>query len=290
MVTKKQNEANQKNALLSTGAITAEGKVIVSLNAIKHGVFAKDLIVASGIGRENEKEYYEILNNLIDCLSPQNQIESLLVEKISMDFWRLRRVIRFETGSIQKYIDETIKSCYDSYMSKTNIELEKDIEQNKSCIKWNVQYLECLKNNLVTFDYPNWKGKDIESDIIEDFYLITNNMEYSSFTKEEKEKLQFGKFNFSELKAVLKKNGYSSTKEITTRLVELYSKQNQELEEEMLKLEQKKTENIAMDKLNTKICAIPKDENIDKVLKYEKSIQRSIFQNLLLLKKLQGSF
>ncbi|MEI8365655.1 MAG: hypothetical protein WCF65_04470 [Parachlamydiaceae bacterium] len=34
----------------------------------------------------------------------------------------------------------------------------------------------------------------------------------------------------------------------------------------------------------------PTTDNTDKVLKYERSLQKSIFQNLLMLKKLQGTF
>src|SRR5438477_218421 len=102
MTTQKQIEANSLNAQLSTGPITVIGKAVVATNAIKHGIFTKDLILTSEIGQESEDEYQEILDNLIDCLSPCNQMESLLVEKITVDFWRLRRTIRFETGSIAK--------------------------------------------------------------------------------------------------------------------------------------------------------------------------------------------
>ena len=112
MSSEKQLIANQNNALLSTGPKTSEGKAIISTNAVKHGVFTKDLIISSILGKENEDEYQEMLNNLIDCLSPQNQMESLLVEKIAIDFWRLKRVIRFETGSIQKYLEEIFKEFY----------------------------------------------------------------------------------------------------------------------------------------------------------------------------------
>ena len=83
----KQNEANKKNALLSTGPTSKEGKEVVCLNAIKHGIFAKDLIIESGIGKEKTEEYHDLLHNLIVSLNPNNQIEMLLVEKISIDFW-----------------------------------------------------------------------------------------------------------------------------------------------------------------------------------------------------------
>jgi hypothetical protein len=112
MTTEKQRIANQANALLSTGPTSEEGKAIVSANSTKHGIFTKDLIVSSTIGRENADEYNEVLNNLKECFMPQNQMESLLVEKITIDFWRLRRVIRYEAASISSYLETIFKNFY----------------------------------------------------------------------------------------------------------------------------------------------------------------------------------
>lgn len=109
ITSEKQFLTNQQNAKLSTGPVTIEGKEIVAVNAIRHGIFTKDLIIASGIGRENQAEYDELLANLIQCLAPSNQMESLLVEKIAVDFWRLRRTIRFEAGSISQQIELMIE-------------------------------------------------------------------------------------------------------------------------------------------------------------------------------------
>jgi len=53
MTTEKQVEANKQNALVSTGPVTAEGKALVSQNAVKHGIFARDLIITSGDGKED---------------------------------------------------------------------------------------------------------------------------------------------------------------------------------------------------------------------------------------------
>lgn len=106
MTTEKQIDANKQNALLSTGAITEEGKAIVAKNAIKHGVFVKDLIVSSEAGRENIEEYLQIQNGLIESLNPVGQMEQLLAEKIAVDFWRIKRVLRYETGNIRKRIDK----------------------------------------------------------------------------------------------------------------------------------------------------------------------------------------
>ncbi len=139
MTTQKQMNANRLNAQQSTGPKSNEGKAIVSSNAIKHGIFTKYLILASTFGKEDDKEYLEMLNNLVDCLTPQNQMESLLVEKIAIDFWRLRRTIAFKTGSISKHINTMLKSNY-TYGTKDNTETAIPADQNrfflwfKSCL------------------------------------------------------------------------------------------------------------------------------------------------------------
>lgn len=288
MTTQKQIEANCQNAQLSTGPMTISGKAIVSTNAIKHGIFTKDLILTSEIGQENEDEYREILNNLEDCLSPCNQMENLLVEKIAVDFWRLRRTIRFETGSITQCIKSLLKELY-SHGNQNNEKIDEEIQQKQQLITWNLSYLGCLDKGEVTFDQPTWKGNVIESDIIEDFYMIAKS--FSSLTKEEREKLYYsGDFDFDELHALLKRNGYSDTKKISTKLIELYTKQNQRLEEEIQKLTKQKLVNAASNTLTYMLGMTPTMDNADKVLKYERSLQKSIYQNLFLLKKLQGVF
>ncbi len=93
-----------------------------------------------------------------------------------------------------------------------------------------------------------------------------------------------------ELQVLLRKNGYSDAKEISAKLIELYSRQNQRLEEDIQKLIKQKLTNDTSNKLTFMLGLIPTVDNTDKVLKYERSLQKSIFQNLLMLKKLQGAF
>ncbi|MBX9743964.1 MAG: hypothetical protein K2X08_01995 [Chlamydiales bacterium] len=68
--------------------------------------------MSCSFGKEDQGEYEELLSNLVSSLSPQNQIESLLVEKIAIDFWRLRRVIQFEAESISKYLETIFQEFY----------------------------------------------------------------------------------------------------------------------------------------------------------------------------------
>ena len=263
--------------------ITAKGERIVSINAIRHGIFTKDLITTSSM-KELESEYQEMLANLIDCLSPQDQMESLLVEKIALDFWRLKRVLRFESGSIEKHLEMLSKEFY-SCGRENNEKLNERIKEKEEYSNWIAAYLEHLKKEEVSFDQPIWIGEDIESDIVDDFYLIAKTL--TNLTDEEQKRLNTGSFDFIEIKELLRRKGCLSAKEISPKLIEIYTRQDQRLIQEIENFKKNKCKNEEADRMNSLLAIIPQQENTDKILKYERSIQKSIFQNLLLLKRLQ---
>lgn len=293
MTTKKQIQANQENALLSTGAVTQEGKNAISRNAIKHGIFAKDLIVKSELGQENEEEYLELVYELVESLSPQGKLENLLVEKIAIDFWRLRRVIRFETGSIGKYLNDVLKDYYNPWKSGEKHlpadAIDKKLKETKSYIEWNKKYIVCLKKGIVKFDKPTWEGREVESDIEDDLYMIANRIDQRLLSEDERKKLEYGELKLSALKKIIARAGYNTNQEITDELIKFFTNQNEKYEKEIDDLKEQKTANGIADELNVKLCSLPPCDNLEKVLKYEKSIQKSIFQNLIMLKKLQNT-
>lgn len=99
-------------------------------------------------------------------------------------------------------------------------------------------------------------GKNITSDILEDFYMIAK--EIPSLTKDQRERLYYSDdFAFSELQALLKKSGYSHPEIITEKLLELYTKQNLSLEQEIQSLRDKKMSNDEVNKLFNLLGMIP---------------------------------
>ncbi|MCP4481334.1 MAG: hypothetical protein GY817_00700 [bacterium] len=268
MITQKQIEANKNNALLSSGAVTEEGKIIVSKNAVKHGIFAKDLIISNGLGKENKKEYQEILGNLVEDLKPRGQVEYLLIEKIAVDYWRLKRVLRFESGSINKHLEDILNNYYKNIDS--NKEIKENIKDNKKYINWNNKYIECLNQGIVNFDNPTWTGAGLEADIEDDLYLVFESIKYDVLSNDELNYYKDENLNFENLTKLFKSKGLTK-KDIINKLVFCLEKQNKKFED-----------------LSLKISSLPTIENIEKIMKYEKSIQKSIMQNIILLKKLQG--
>jgi len=92
MSTQKQTEANKNNAQQSTGPKTDEGKAVSKYNAIKHGLLSKEVLLEG----EDEAILIEIGKRLRTELGPQTELELVLVDRITANVWRLRRVMKIE--------------------------------------------------------------------------------------------------------------------------------------------------------------------------------------------------
>jgi hypothetical protein len=82
----------------ATGPRTKQGKQTSSRNATKHGLFSK-VIVLKG---ESRAEYEAVLAGLRETLQPEGTLEELLVEKLATLAWRQRRLLLAESAEIRK--------------------------------------------------------------------------------------------------------------------------------------------------------------------------------------------
>jgi len=94
MTSDKQARANRQNALKSTGPKTPEGKAAVRMNALRHGLLSKEILLPG----EDEEALRELGEHLRDELQPIGELENLLVDRMIASYWRLRRVGRVEAG------------------------------------------------------------------------------------------------------------------------------------------------------------------------------------------------
>ncbi len=85
----------------ATGPRTRQGKQKSSRNATKHGVFSKVIILNS----KPKAEYEELLTGLRETLQPEGELEELLVEKLATTTWRQRRLLLAESAEIQKNME-----------------------------------------------------------------------------------------------------------------------------------------------------------------------------------------
>jgi hypothetical protein len=98
----KRVEANRRNAQLSTGPRTEEGKARSRYNALKHGVLASALLITEGAAAEYSGVFQELLDGLRQDLAPVGMLEEILVEKIAVCCWRQRRALQCEAAIVRE--------------------------------------------------------------------------------------------------------------------------------------------------------------------------------------------
>ena len=292
MEEKEKLEGKKQNVQLSAGTMTDQGKADVSQNAVKQGIFTKDLIISSGDGKEDEKEHQEFLEGIIESYKPQGQMEYSLVEKTAADFWRLKRVLRFETGRIRKSLD---MANYDYYNAtglsgkktiKTDAELDKEIAEEKETIDWHISYIKALQEGVDRFDKPGGEDdEDLKSNFIDG--IMNTLKEKMSHNENEKERYARAELAFGELRRKLKKAGHTDLA-IARDFIEALEKGNRKFRKEIHELEQKKLKNKYAEEVNVKVNSLPAADCIEKIIKYEKAIQKSISQNIVNLKRLRS--
>ena len=94
MASQKQIDANRRNTTKSTGPKSNEGKSVAKLNAIKHGLTSKTVVISG----EDPDEFEELRRQVEEEFHPVGWRELELVERIAVCTWRLRRLYAVEAG------------------------------------------------------------------------------------------------------------------------------------------------------------------------------------------------
>jgi hypothetical protein len=92
VVTAKQAAANRGNAKLSTGPKTDEGRERSKMNALKHGLTAEAIVISA----ERAEDFADFGNAMFEDCAPVGALECMLVERLIVCAWRLRRAVRRE--------------------------------------------------------------------------------------------------------------------------------------------------------------------------------------------------
>jgi hypothetical protein len=94
MTSLRQIEANRRNARLSTGPVTEEGKRRSRQNALRHGLTAETVIDAL----EDANDYAAFEMAVTADYDVQSAVERELVLRLASLLWRLRRATAVESG------------------------------------------------------------------------------------------------------------------------------------------------------------------------------------------------
>ncbi|MGO9590056.1 MAG: hypothetical protein ACLP3K_08450 [Candidatus Acidiferrales bacterium] len=82
----------------ASGPRTAAGKQRSKYNARKHGIFSQEIVLKD----ESRSQYESLLAGLLDYFEPIGFLEEMLVEKLATLLWRQRRLLVAENAEIHR--------------------------------------------------------------------------------------------------------------------------------------------------------------------------------------------
>jgi hypothetical protein len=101
----RQIEANRRNARLSTGPVSEDGKKKSRQNAVRHGLTAETVITAL----EDAEDYAAFEMAVTADYDAQTAVERELVLRLASLLWRLRRATAIETGLFKAQIRQLLQ-------------------------------------------------------------------------------------------------------------------------------------------------------------------------------------
>ena len=269
--------ANRKNAQLSTGPKTALGKAKSALNAVKHGIFTKECL--KNISDEEARDYEVLRLGVFESLKPKDQMQAILCDKITIDVWRLRKVLTFEQGAMQLEIlnldasssavelirRESLIRDYENHKAEWAglNQLKKWLTSNKTT---NLSHLSRDSYELLEDIFQNLQQRFREVYRHMDIELLESCKHLSEFCTWNE--LELNKFKADLLESIEDKLRSGSN------MPNYYENGIKEFDHKRSVYES--------------VAQLPSAENTDKVIRYETHLQRSIERNLRLLRSLQG--
>ena len=100
MVSDRRAQASRENGRGSKGPVSPEGKSRSRLNALKFGLFSRDLVVAAA--GETQQEADAFRSSVWNHFKPREPVTALLVEDFVNTALRLQRPRRCETAEIRR--------------------------------------------------------------------------------------------------------------------------------------------------------------------------------------------
>ena len=126
MATEAQVSANRSNAAKSTGPKTTQGKAIVAQNAIKHGLLARQDVIAG----EDTQEFDLHRGQFLDELAPAGKMETTFAEQIVSLSWRLRRAGRLQNEVFDYLLAKELKSSLSGFLDELSAKDEVRLRSN----------------------------------------------------------------------------------------------------------------------------------------------------------------
>jgi hypothetical protein len=291
-MTEKKAAANRRNALKSTGPKTPGGKVKVSMNALKHGLRASGMAVEP---LERPEDWEAHRAQVIRDLAPVGYMETVLAERAAAMLWRLDRVVRFEALAITSGM-ETVKNYNISGLEFSSRPAMEDLLEALQMAQGLAQLLHALPAMkagekierrtawIIVETAAKENGIDLEEDDPEDENLTLYSIDLSEIPDDMAAE-DWNGWTAGYLRTILErlaKEGEITPKELTRITAEALDVSVQacrkKLEEEEASLERARRSRLLLD-----------EKTLDKVSRYETTLERSFFRVLHELQRFQAN-
>jgi hypothetical protein len=97
-----KSEANRKNALKSTGPKTPRGKDHSRSNALKHGLYSKELVVSE----VDQPEFQDLRTGLKAQLEPRTVLQGIAFDFVVTCNWRCKLAVRLEQRQFERQFQD----------------------------------------------------------------------------------------------------------------------------------------------------------------------------------------
>ena len=128
MATPAQVLANRENAQHSTGPRSEEGRAKSSMNALRHGLATRGLIVLPG----QEPAFEELEQGLLTGLQPTGELQDVLFKRILESAWNLHRCRLAEGQLYLNGSDPSIDPLLDDHNEAKYTRIQKYARQSES--------------------------------------------------------------------------------------------------------------------------------------------------------------
>jgi hypothetical protein len=287
----KKIQANKLNAQKSTGPKTEEGKAVVRMNSLRHGLLAEVSLIRSGDGQEEEAKFIAVLQDLCEGLSPVGALEEMLVERIAACYWRLRRAAKFEVGVLREELD-TALSDYSPILKWKDrevdlfVDFDVLVEEEKEEIAGNRHCIKLLKDGLALDKEPDEK---LYIDVCTYYYNLIS-AKYDTWDETypgvDFERFNDGELTIGEMRAFLIGEGWTD-QTLRENFIQQDLQGIAECEKRIGELvRRRRSAEMQVSRL-IQMKSLPNRPMMERILRYETTIERQMYRALNQLERLQ---
>ncbi|HZM06556.1 MAG TPA: hypothetical protein VFC44_26440 [Candidatus Saccharimonadales bacterium] len=268
-----QLDANRRNAQKSTGPKTPEGRAVSKMNALKHGIFSKEVLVRGLNIKENSRDLEGLYERFWQQYSPVGPVEEMLVDQIITAHWRLRRALRAESGEIALSVDQGKWQ-----RSRPQIQLRRALWESSGD-----QISSMEESGLGIVLLQGWL-RDIRKSVENEGELTEAATRLPCFGKTNSLSLELEELR---LKQERNPDGLEPMALRERNKNQVLAFLDKELSLLMMRKTDCETREDAEEEARQAAAVLPAPEVLDKILRYETTLQRQLYRALAQLERLQ---